>query len=189
MAIGAMIGYLARNWGWIVLRGVVAVIFGVMAFVWPGITLSVLVLFWGAYALADGVLALVAAFKIRDEGRPMWQLIAVGLLGIAAGVITFMRPGITALALLAFIAVWALATGIFQVAAAIRLRKVIANEWLLGLSGALSILFGVFMLARPGAGALAVVWVIAWYAILFGVALVMLGFRLKGLVNRIPKPA
>src|SRR5439155_9193140 len=99
------------------------------------------------------------------------SMIVVGLIGIAAGILTFMWPQMTALVLLAFIAGWALATGIFQVFAAIKLRKVISNEWLLALSGVLSIAFGAIMIARPGAGALAVIWIIGWYAILFGVAL------------------
>jgi uncharacterized membrane protein HdeD (DUF308 family) len=119
----------------------------------------------------------------------MWPFIVVGLLGIAAGVATFMWPGMTALVLLTFIAGWAIATGIFQIVAAIRFRKVITNEWMLGFSGGLSILFGVLMFARPGAGALAVIWVIAAYAVLFGLTLVMLGFRLKGLANAVPRPA
>jgi uncharacterized membrane protein HdeD (DUF308 family) len=189
MAIGTMLGHLARNWGWIVLRGVVAILFGIFAFIRPGITLSVLVLVWGIYAFADGLLALFAAFKIRDEGRPLWPLIIVGLLGVAAGIATFMVPGMTAIVLLAFIAGWAVAMGVFQIVAAIRLRKVITNEWLMGLSGLLSVAFGVLMFARPGAGALAVVWIIGWYAILFGLTLVTLGFRLKGLVAHVPRPA
>jgi len=189
MAIGAMVHELTRSWGWIVFRGVVAILFGVLAFAWPGLTLTALVILWGAYALSDGLLALIAAYRIRDAGKPMWPLIVVGLLGIAAGVLTFMQPQMTALVLLSFIAAWALITGIFQVVAAIRLRKMISNEWWLALSGLLSIAFGVVMLARPGAGALAVVWIIGWYAILFGVVLVMLGLRIKGLAGRVPRPA
>ncbi len=189
MAIGTMVGHLARNWGWIVFRGVAAILFGVLAFAWPSLTLGVLVILWGAYAFADGLLALTAAFKIRDGGRPMWSLILIGLLGIAAGVLTFVWPRMTALALLSFIAAWALITGIFQIAAAIRFRAVISNEWLMVLSGLLSVAFGVLFIARPGAGALAVVWIIGWYATLFGVLLVMLGFRLKGLAGSAPKLA
>jgi uncharacterized membrane protein HdeD (DUF308 family) len=184
-----MMTHLARSWGWIVLRGVLAILFGVMAFAWPGLTLAVLVMVWGFYALADGLLALVAAFGIRDEGKPMWPLAIVGILGIAAGGLTFMRPGMTALLLLIFIAVWAVTTGLFQIVAAIRFRKVIANEWMLGFSGLLSIAFGALMLARPGTGALAVVWIIGCYAIVFGLMLTILGFRLKGLASHAPQPA
>ena len=174
-----MLEHLGRNWGWIVLRGVAAILFGILAFVLPGITLAVLVIVWGAYALADGILALVAAYRVRDQGKPFWSLVIVGLLGIAAGIVTFIWPGMTALVLLLFIAAWAVVMGIFQIIAAIRLRKEIQNEWLLGLSGVLSVLFGIIMFAQPGAGAIAVIWVIAAYAIVFGVLLIWLGLRLK----------
>jgi len=170
---------LGRNWGWIVVRGIAAVIFGVLALVLPGITLAALVLLWGAYALADGIIALIAAFRIRDRGKPFWALLVVGILGIAAGILTFIWPGMTAIVLLAFIAAWSLVMGIFQIIAAVRLRKSIENEWLLGLSGLLSIIFGVLMLINPGAGALAVIWVIGAYAILFGVLLIALGVKLR----------
>jgi len=174
-----MLEYLGRNWGWVVVRGVVAVLFGVMAFAWPNITLAALVIVWGAYALADGVLALIAAWQVRDQGRPFWSLLIVGLLGIAAGVVTFMWPAMTALTLLMIIAAWAVVMGIFQIVAAVRLRKVIEDEWWLGLSGLLSVIFGIAVFAKPGAGALALIWVIAAYAILFGILLIALGVRLK----------
>ena len=174
-----MLEHLSRNWGWLVLRGVAAVLFGVLAFALPGITLAVLVIVWGAYALADGILALIAAYRVRDQGKPFWALVIVGLLGIAAGIVTFIWPGMTALLLLMFIAAWAIVMGIFQIVAAIRLRKEIQNEWLLGLSGVLSVLFGIIMFVQPGAGALALIWVIAAYAIVFGVLLIWLGLRLK----------
>jgi len=178
-----MLEYLGRNWGWIAFRGVVAVLFGVLAFAWPGITLAALVIVWGAYALADGVLALIAAWQVRDQGKPFWSLVVVGLLGIAAGVVTFMWPAITALTLLMIIAAWAVVMGIFQIVAAVRLRKVIQGEWWLGLSGLLSVIFGIAMFAQPGAGALAVIWVIGAYAILFGFLLIVLGLRLKQLAS------
>ena len=190
MSIDAMVGHLRSSWGWIVLRGLVAIVFGALAFAWPGLTLAALILVWGGYAIADGVFALVAGFRIRDGGKPMWTLVVVGLAGIAAGLLTFMWPGMTALVLLAFIASWALATGIFQIVAAFRFRKLIQNEWLLIFSGLLSVVFGVLMLARPGAGALAVAWIIGWYAVLYGALLVMLGFRVRGILHTvIPKPA
>jgi uncharacterized membrane protein HdeD (DUF308 family) len=190
MSVDAMIGHLRGSWGWIVLRGVVAILFGLTAFVMPGVTLAALGSVWGLYALAEGLFALIAGLRIRDGGKPMWALVVIGLLGIAAGILTFVWPGMTALVLLSFIALWALAIGIFQIAAAIRLRKVIANEWMLGLGGLLSVGFGLLMLAQPGAAALAVVWIIGWYATLFGVLLVMLGFRLHGIVHQLtPKPA
>jgi uncharacterized membrane protein HdeD (DUF308 family) len=175
-----MLQDLRRNWVWIVVRGVAAVIFGVLAFIWPALTLAALVILWGAYALADGVLALVAAFRIRDRGKPFWALVIVGVLGVIVGILTFVWPGITALVLLSFIAAWALVMGVFQIVAAIRLRKEIEGEWLLALSGALCVIFGAVMLLNPGAGALAVIWAIASFAIIFGFLLIALGFKLKG---------
>jgi len=185
MAVASTLGNLARAWYWIVLRGLFAVLFGIFAFIWPGITLAALVLVWGVYAIADGVMALIAAYTMHEEGKPMASLIVVGILGIAAGIVTFLWPGMTALVLLLFIASWAVLMGIFEIAAAIRLRKHIENEWLLGLSGLVSILFGVLMFLQPGAGALAVIWLIGSFAIFFGILLIALGFRLKGLASRL----
>jgi uncharacterized membrane protein HdeD (DUF308 family) len=175
----AFLDLLGKNWGWIALRGAAAVLFGVLAFAWPVKALFVLVLFFGAYALVEGISALVMAFRVRDGGRPLWTFVAIGLLGIAAGIVTFLWPGITVLTLVAFIAVWAFFMGIFQIIAAVRLRKEISHEWLLGLSGVLSVIFGAVLLARPVEGLLAVVWVIAAYSVVFGILLLVLAFRLK----------
>src|SRR5262245_48222978 len=153
-----MLDDLSRNWGWVALRGVVALLFGIFAFIWPGITLAVLVIVWGAYAIADGVFALIAAIQVRDQGKPFSSLLIVGLLGIAAGVVAFVWPAMTALVLLIFMAAWACAMGVFQIVAAIRLRQEIDHEWLLGLSGVLSLAFGILMFLWPGEGALAVIW-------------------------------
>jgi uncharacterized membrane protein HdeD (DUF308 family) len=169
---------LAKNWWLEVLRGVAAIIFGILAFVWPGLTLLTLVLFWGAYALVDGVLAIVAAIK-GGNPMPRWWLAIVGLAGIVAGVLTFLVPGITALVLLIFIAVWAIVLGVMEIYGAIRLRKEIEGEWLLILNGALSVLFGLILLWRPGVGALAVVWIIGAYAIILGVIYVAFGLKLR----------
>jgi len=179
-----MLDQLSRNWGWIALRGVAAVVFGVLAFAWPGVTLVVLALFFGAYALIDGICALVAAYRGREGSKPVWPLVLIGLLGVAAGSATFLWPEMTALALLMFIAVWALLIGIAQIAAAIRLRKEIDNEWMLGASGALSLLFGALMIASPGAGAVAVAWIIGSYSMAFGVLLIVLSLRLKKVADR-----
>jgi uncharacterized membrane protein HdeD (DUF308 family) len=176
---------LGRVWWLVLLRGIAAIVFGVLAWAWPGATLITLVLFWGAYALVDGVAALWAGWQAKDGGKPMWQVVLIGVLGIAAGIFTFVSPGITAIALLLLIAAWAIVTGVFQIAAAIRLRKEIANEWLLILSGALSVVFGALMIASPGAGALAVLWLIGAFAIAYGALLVMLAFRLK---KHVPPP-
>ena len=179
-----MLTVLARNWWALALRGLLAVLFGVAAFVWPGITLGALVVLFGAYALVDGVFAIVAA--IRAAGREMrwWPLVVEGLVGIGVGVLTFAWPGITALALLYLIAGWAIITGIFEIAAAVRLREVIEGEWLLGLGGVASVLFGVAIALFPGAGALALVWMIGAFAVFFGIVLIGLGLRLRGLRER-----
>lgn len=184
MASRAMLGYLNENWGWIALRGALSIAFGALAIAWPGITLAALVLLWGAYALADGALALVAAFRIRDRGKPFWALAIVGMLGIAAGIATFVTPALSALVLLSVIATWALLMGAFQIGAAIRLRREIEHEWLLALSGALSVVFGLLSILAPGEGAVALIWTIGLYAIAFGVALLLLGLRVRGYAGR-----
>lgn len=175
-----MVVMLARNWWIVVLRGVLAVLFGIMCFAWPGITLAALVLLYGAYALVDGVFALVSAILGRPRAEPWWALLIEGLAGIAVGIMTFAWPGITALVLLFLIAAWSIVTGVFEIVAAIRLRREIQGEWLLVLAGLLSVLFGVALVVRPGAGALAVIWLIGAYSIAFGALFIALGFRLRG---------
>lgn len=175
-----ILGQLARFWWVFVLRGVLAVLFGIACFVAPGITLGVLVLFYGAYSLADGILASVAAFARRRPGASFpWMVLLIGLAGIAAGVITFMYPGLTALLLLYFIAAWHIVRGLSEIVVAIQLRKEIQGEGWLIAGGVLSVLFGLLLFARPGTGALAVLWMIGFFALLFGMILIVLGFRLK----------
>ena len=170
---------LSKCWWLVLLRGIAGIVFGVLAFAWPGLTLLTLVLFYGAYALVDGILALVAAFTGGTKPVPTWWLIVVGLFGIAAGLVTFLWPGITALVLIVFIGAWAIAHGIFEIVGAIKLRKEIDNEWWLILAGALSVIFGVVVLAAPGAGALGLVWAIGAYSFVFGILLVGLSLRLR----------
>ncbi len=169
---------LTRYWWLVLLRGIAAIIFGVLAFIWPGITLVTLVLFWGAFTLVDGILSLAHAVMGGNVGS-RWWLALIGVLGIIVGLLTFLMPGVTALVLLVFIAVWAIVLGIFQIVGAIRLRKEIDNEWTLALGGALSVLFGIVILIAPGAGVLGLIWAIAAYAIVFGVLMVMAAFKLK----------
>ena len=169
---------LAKYWWLILLRGIAAIVFGILAFIWPGITLLTLILFYGAFALVDGVLALAHAIMGGNVGS-RWWLALVGVAGIAAGLVTFFMPGLTALVLLFFIAGWAIALGVFQIIGAIRLRKEIDNEWLIGLSGALSILIGIILLAAPGPAILGLIWLIASCSIVFGIMLVMEAFKLK----------
>jgi len=171
------------SWWSLVLRGLAAIAFGVLAFVWPTITLTALVFLWGAYALVDGAFAIAAGVKSYGESRRWWVLLLEGILGVAAGLVAFVMPGITALVLLILIAAWAVATGAFEIAAAIQLRKEIKGEWLLALAGVASILFGIALLINPSAGALAVLWLIGAYSIVFGVLLIALGVRLHGLVR------
>lgn len=171
---------LARNWWLLMLRGVIGVVFGIVALFWPGATLLSLVFLWGAYALADGVFSLWAAITGRvGEKASRWWLAAAGIAGIAAGIIAWVMPGATALALLVLVAAWAIVTGAMQVWGAIRLRKEIEGEWLLGLSGSLSILLGIVLLLQPAAGALAVVWWIGAFAIIMGFAYIGLALKLR----------
>ena len=174
-----MVIVLARNWWALVLRGLFGVLFGIMAFVWPGVTLAVVALLYGAYALVDGVFAITAAVVGSRSDIPWWALAVEGLLGITVGVITFCWPGITELALILMIAAWSVVTGVFEIVAAIRLRKEVRGEWLLALSGMLSILFGGILVVFPVAGAVAISWLIGAYAITFGVLFMFLGFRLR----------
>lgn len=177
LAAGPMLHALADNWWLILLKGICAIVFGLLALAWPGVTVMTLVLLYGAFALVEGVLALAAAIR-GDTPAPRWWLAAVGLIGIIAGALTFLWPGITALVLLFLIAAWAIATGIMEIVGAIRLRKEIDDEWLLIAAGALSVIFGVVLVVQPRVGAVALVTVIAAYAILYGILLSWFAFRL-----------
>ena len=169
---------LAHNWGAVLIRGILAILFGVITFVAPGMSLAVLVLLFGAYAFVDGVLAVVSAFRRRESDH--WAMMLLeGLVGIGAGLVTLFWPGLTALALLYVIGAWAMVTGVFEITAAIRLRKVLHDEWLLVLGGLASIGLGVLLFAYPGPGALALILWIGAYALVFGVLLVGLAFRLR----------
>lgn len=170
---------LAGNWWALLLRGIAAVLFGLAALFWPGVTLLVLVIFFGAYVLVDGIFALVACIR-GSGGSRRWLLLAEGVLGVLAGLITFFWPGITALALLYVIAFWAIFTGILKVVMAISLRREIENEWLMALSGVLSVLFGLILVVLPGVGLLSLVWLVGIYALVFGIALIVLSFRIRG---------
>lgn len=177
-----MIETLARNWWVVALRGAAALIFGVLALVWPGITVLVLVALFGAYALVDGAFALGSAIfgRGRRGGSRGW-LAVEGLAGIIIGILTFVWPGVTTLVLLWLIAAWAVITGVLEVVAAMRLRRELRGEWMLVLSGVISVLFEILLMVWPAAGALAVIVLIGLYAIVFGVVLLALGFRLRRL--------
>jgi len=180
-----MLRTLAQNWWALVLRGVCAVLFGVGAFAWPGITLAVLILLYGAYVLVEGVLEVAWALIGRQAGAFPWGVLLAGLAGVAVGIVTFVSPGLTALALLYLIAAWAIIRGVFEIVAAIHLRRELENEWLLALSGLLSVGLGVLLIVAPGAGALALLWWIGGFAIVVGIVMIVLGLRLKGVKDRL----
>lgn len=170
---------LAQNWWSLVIRGIVGMLFGVVTFAWPGITLTALVLLFGAYALIDGIVSIIGAMRAAGAHERWGVLIIEGLAGIAAAVITFAWPAITAIVLVYVIAGWALVTGVFEIAAAVRLRKQISGEWLLALGGIASIVFGVLIAVVPLAGELVIALWVGAYAFVFGAILVVLGFRLR----------
>jgi len=172
---------LSRNWWMVLLRGLLAIAFGVLAFTQTGITLAALILFVGAFALIEGVMATIASIRVRRMDRDWWVLLMEGLFGVAIGLITFLNPAITVLALSFYIATWAVTLGVLRIVSAIQLRRVIKGEVWLILSGLVSMLFGVLMLVFPGAGALALVAYIGVWAMLTGCALVLLSIRLRNL--------
>lgn len=169
---------LARNWWAVALRGVVGIIFGIAAFVVPGITLLTLVLLFAAYLLADGVLAIVAAVRAAREHQRWWPFAIEGIANIVAGIIAAAWPQLTALALMYLVAIWAIFTGIVALFGGFQLGLG-APRWLLWLSGALSIILGIFMITQPVLGVLALVWWIGAYALAFGVVLLAFGFWLR----------
>jgi uncharacterized membrane protein HdeD (DUF308 family) len=172
---------LKRHWWVPVLRGVAAIIFGIMAFEYPGLTVTVLVLLFGAWVLIDGIFRVVGAIGHRASDPDWgWQLV-IGLLGTIIGFLTFHSPAITALALVIYIAAWALMIGATEIVAAIRLRREIKGEWFLILMGIVSVIFAIMLLWNPLPGALALVWLIGSYAIVFGVLGIIFGFRLRSL--------
>jgi len=175
-----MLAVLAGNWGLLLLRALLSILFGLMALLMPGPTLAALILLFGTYALVDGTLALFLAIGARGEPG-FWSLLVGGIAGIAVGIVTFFYPEVTAIALLAFIATWSIFSGVMAIVAAIALRKEMAGEWALATSGALSVLFGVLLIIWAPAGLLALVWLIGVYAMASGIALIALALRLRQL--------
>jgi uncharacterized membrane protein HdeD (DUF308 family) len=175
-----MLDLLGRNWWVIALRGVIAIAFGVLAFAQPQLTLRVLVTFVAIYLLADG-LSLLASYVRGDPDarRAGWSVALMGILGIVAGVAAFVWPNITALTLLVVVAIWAILTGAFQVVAAIRLRREIQGELLMAIGGILSIAFSVYLLVNPSDGLLSLVWLVGFWAVVFGVTQILLAFRIR----------
>jgi uncharacterized membrane protein HdeD (DUF308 family) len=168
-----------HTWGGLALRGLIAIVFGIVALMRPGASALALVYLFGAYAIIDGIFALVASYYERQLGGQWWPMMLVGFVGVAVGVFTFLRPAVTAFGLIYYVAFWTMATGILEIAAAVRLRKVIHGEWMLIVAGVLSIAVGILLAARPGVGMLTLVWTIGIYAIFFGVILEGLALRVR----------
>src|SRR5262245_12183861 len=181
-----MLNALASKWWILLVNGLCAILFGILAFAWPGTTLFVLICIYGVYSIIDGISAIAMSGTRHENGKPWGRMLFVGIAGIAAGIIAFAWPGITAMVLLFVIAIWAIVRGVLEIVAAIEMRKVIQNEWLLALAGVASVLFGLFLMLRPGAGALAVIWVIGTFALLRGLLLVALSFRVRALGQLAP---
>ncbi len=172
-----MLAALAENWWAFVLRGIFAILFGIGALTFPGLTVLVIIVLFGFYCFVDGFTSLAMAFEADSKG---WYVIG-GLVSLAAGLITFMRPGATAIALLFVIGIWALIRGVIDIVTAVQIRKVVEGEWMLALSGVVSARFGLYVIARPGQGALAIIWIIAFFALILGFLLLGVGFKLRRL--------
>lgn len=174
-----MYGILGKNWWVLLIRGIAAIVFGILAIGWPGHALVALALLFGAYALVDGVFALVAAVRAAERHAHWMALVAEGLLGIVAGIIVLAHPGFAIVAFAIIAAIWLIVTGILELFAAVRLRRELAGEILLILAGIVSVVAGVFVAFAPIAGAFALIWIIGIYALIFGVVLIGLSFRLR----------
>lgn len=170
-----------RSWRVLLLRGIVGIIFGILAITWPQITLMFLAYLFGIYVLVDGALGVWTAIATYKKNESWWTVLLWGLVSIVAGVITLIAPGITLIVLLFYIAIWAIATGVLEIIAAIRLRAEITGEWLLILSGIISVIFGIMLIAWPGAGLVALTWMVGIYAIFFGLLITILAFRIHSI--------
>ena len=174
------------HWWAIALRGVLAILFALMTFAVPGITLAVLVILFGAYALVDGIVAIVSAIRAAHGHRRWGAFLVEGIVGILAGLVTLFMPGVTLAFLIYVVGAWAIVTGVLEIAAAVRLRKHVAGEWLLILTGVVSILFGIAVFWAPIVGAIAIAFWLGAYALIFGILLLVLAFRLRSLHTAVP---
>src|SRR4029450_2184970 len=181
-----MIEALRRHWWIPVIRGICGIIFGVIAFAYPGLALATVVLLFGAWVRVDGIFRVIGAIGHRASDSDWGFNLIIGILGIVIGFLTFHAPGITALALVIYIAAWALMIGATEIAVAIKLRREIKGEWFLILMGLASIAFAILLLWHPVLGAATLIWIMAWYAVIFGVLAIVFGFRLRSL--RMPVP-
>lgn len=174
-----MVRSLSRYWWLVVLRGVLAILFGLVAFTWPELTLVTLAILFGIYAIVDGLIAIVTGLSRTKETPRWWTFLLEGLIDIGAGLVALLWPGLATLVIVYMIAAWAVFTGILEIVTAIRLRHEIKNEWVLALGGLISVIVGLLLFFQPAAGSLAIIWTMAAYAIIFGMLLIVLGFRLK----------
>lgn len=181
--MSGLMNYLERRWWLLLVRGIAAILFGIAAFTWPGLTVVLLILLFGAWVLVDGIFAIVDSIRYRDRIDNWWLWLLDGVLSLVIGALMLFMPGATAIVLLMILAAWAIVGGIFRIVAAIQLRKRIEGEWLLALNGVLSILFGILLFVVPGAGVLSLVWLIGLWAVVFGVLFIMLAFRLRSAGN------
>jgi len=180
-----MFHIMTRYWWVLVLRGILAITLGILAFRWPGVTLQAFLIYFGAYALVDGSFSIFNAIAGRGEEDDWWIMLLGGVAGVIVGIVTFRAPVLAAAGLLLYVAAWALAKGVLEIVAAIRLRKVIQGEFWLALAGVTSVVFAFVIMAYPVAGVLSLLWVIATYAIVFGVLMVILGFRVRSAHTRL----
>jgi uncharacterized membrane protein HdeD (DUF308 family) len=175
---------LSAHWGWLIARGLAALAFGILAFAMPGITVLTLAIVWGAYAITDGLFAMLYGF--RGKGTRRWTYVIIGVIGVLAGLVAFLWPNETALVLVLIIGFWMLGTGVFEIVYAIQFRRAIAHPWAVGISGLLSVAVGLFIVLFPRTGALSLIWVIATYAIIYGIFMFVAAFQLRRWRNAHP---
>lgn len=178
-----LVRVMADNWWVPLLRGIAAVLFGLMALIWPGLTVYALLIVFGAYAIFDGIMSIIIGFQRKSEDDRWWSWALDGFLSIVIGLMALFWPEATALAFVIWMAAWAVVAGIFRIIAAIRLRAEIEGEWALGLSGLLMVIWGVLMAMIPAAGLLSIAWLIGLFALLIGVVMIVLAFHLRGIRN------
>ncbi|MDT1060557.1 HdeD family acid-resistance protein [Paracoccus sp. CPCC 101403] len=176
-----LVRMMAANWWMVLLRGIAAVLFGIIALAWPGLTVYVLLLTFGAYAVFDGILALVTGYQRRKTDERWWAWGLEGLLSIAIGLMALFWTEATALAFIIWMAIWGVIAGVFRIVAAIRLRHEIDGEWALVLSGVLLVMWGLLMAMLPAAGLLSIAWLLGIFAVLIGITLIALSLRLRKL--------
>jgi uncharacterized membrane protein HdeD (DUF308 family) len=176
---------LSRNWTLMLLRGLTAILFGILVWVMPELSVKMLVYLFGAFVLVDGIFGASVAIAARKEYEDWGILLLWALVGVGVGILTLLAPGVTALALVYFIAIWAVSTGVLEIVVAIRLRKEIEGEWLLILGGLTSVAFGVLLMLQPAVGAIALVWLIGLYAVTFGLLLIILAFRTRYFIKQL----